>query len=105
MPLVLSHTTTHGVVASSAYHVITRYDVDATRSNLTTCDVSVYLDKSKYLAGNDPLERYSFSFTYTEGKADAKLTAQAEAFLLTQDTVTDKFGRTQSINYKGASQG
>ena len=86
MAIRKSVNTRHGVSATSSYSRITSimYDREKTSDNVTV-RFKVYKDVAAYRAGNDPLEYYTFTFTFDEGGSARSLMFQAYAAMKTQN--------------------
>jgi hypothetical protein len=86
MAIQKSVSSRHGISASSSYSRIASimYDREKTSNNVTV-RFKVWKDASSRTGGKDPLEYYTFIFTFDEGARASSLMAQAYAALKLQD--------------------
>ncbi len=82
-------TSRHGVTARSSYSRITSVTYEREKSvDNTTVRFKVYKDAAAYQAGADPLEFFTFMFTFDEADGADCLMVQAYNAMKTQNDVS-----------------
>ena len=88
MAIQKSINTRHGITASSSYSRITSVMYDREKSaNNVTVRFKIWKDAASRTAGRDPLEYFTFTFTFDETGRSAVLMTQAYNALKAQDDV------------------
>ena len=60
----MSHTSPHGVTASTAFHFVKTIRIDNTKTtNNVKADIAIYNTQSDYAAGKPPIDETQFVFT------------------------------------------
>jgi hypothetical protein len=102
MALELSFTSSHGVVASKAYHRIYKIVYNVRKSTTATAYAEVYYNDSARTSNYAPIDVVQFDFVMdVKGSAKEPVT-QAYNSLKTKSTVKNDRGATKSLDYSKA---
>jgi hypothetical protein len=102
MALELSFTSSHGVVASKAYHRIYKIVYNVRKSTSATAYAEVYYNSSARTSNYAPIDVVQFDFVMdVKGSAKEPVT-QAYNSLKTKSKVKNDRGATKSLDYSKA---
>ena len=99
MAIQYAYTSLQGVVASSAYHRITRVDYNADNTVNAKMTIKVFKDANARSDGFDPLDINVVTFTMDVSGRGAIPLTQAYNALKTKTAVIDPKGRSKNIDY------